>query len=86
MVTGSARRASRSRGLSVVAAVLQGMATVTMAAVEPSGPGIRAALAPYSPADEDRFAAELRDALARAGEDLDLAACRPCCAAGTPAR
>ena len=49
------------------------MATVTMVAVERSGPAIRAALAEHAPDDEPRFTAELRDALARAGEDLDLA-------------
>ena len=40
--------------------------------VERTGPAIRAALAAYAPDDEARFAAELRDALARAGQDLDL--------------
>ena len=45
-----------------------------MVAVERTGPGIRAALAAHAPEDEARFASELRDALARAGEDLDLAA------------
>jgi hypothetical protein len=46
------------------------MATVT---IERSGPAIRAALRQYSPGDEPRFAAELRAALARAGDDLDHA-------------
>jgi Family of unknown function (DUF6247) len=49
-------------------------AATTMVTVEPTGPGIRAALATYAPEDEARFASELRDALVRAGEDLDLAA------------
>lgn len=49
------------------------MATVTMVAIERSGPAIRAALAEYAPGDEHRFAAELRSALTRAGADLDLA-------------
>ena len=44
-----------------------------MVTVERTGPVIRAALAAYAPEDEARFAAELRDALARAGQDLDLA-------------
>ena len=45
------------------------MATVT---IERSGPAIRAALATHAPEDEPCFAAELRAALARAGDDLDL--------------
>lgn len=49
------------------------MATVTSVAVERSGPAIRAVLAEHAPDDEPRFTAELRTALARAGEDLDLA-------------
>lgn len=49
------------------------MATVTAVTIERSGPAIRAALAEYAPADEPRFATELRAALARAGDDLDLA-------------
>lgn len=49
------------------------MATVTTVTIERSGPAIRAALAEHAPADEPRFAAELRAALARAGDDLDLA-------------
>ncbi|WP_028935366.1 DUF6247 family protein [Pseudonocardia spinosispora] len=48
------------------------MATVTSAAIELSGPAIRAALARHSPTDVHRFETELRDALARAAEDLDL--------------
>jgi len=35
--------------------------------VERTGPAIRAALSAHAPEDEARFAAELRDALARAG-------------------
>lgn len=49
------------------------MATVTTVTIERSGPAIRAALAEYTPDDETRFTAELRAALARAGDDLDLA-------------
>lgn len=49
------------------------MATVTVVAIERSGPAIRAALAEHAPGDEHRFAAELRDALTRALDDLDLA-------------
>lgn len=41
-----------------------------MVTVECTGPAIRAALAVNAPEDEDRFAGELRDALARAGQDL----------------
>jgi len=48
------------------------MATVTTVTIERSGPAIRAALATHAPEDEPRFAAELRAALARAGDDLDL--------------
>ena len=46
---------------------------MTMVTVERSGPAIRAALAAYAPEDEARFTRELREALARAGQDLDLA-------------
>lgn len=46
------------------------MTTVT---IQRSGPAIRAALAEHAPADEPRFTADLRAALARAGDDLDLA-------------
>lgn len=49
------------------------MATVTMVAVERTGPAIRAALAAHSPSEEAEFVSELRAALADAGEDLDLA-------------
>jgi Family of unknown function (DUF6247) len=48
------------------------MATVTMVAVERTGPAISAALAAHAPDDEPRFVAELRAALAAAGRDLDL--------------
>jgi hypothetical protein len=41
--------------------------------IERSGPAIRAALERYAPADEPRFTAELRAALAGLGADLDLA-------------
>lgn len=50
------------------------MAVTTMVAVERTGPAIRAALAAYAPEDEPRFASELREALVRADEDLDLTA------------
>jgi hypothetical protein len=49
------------------------MTTVTSAAIQPSGPAIRAALARHAPGDERQFEIELRDALARAADDLDLA-------------
>jgi hypothetical protein len=49
------------------------MATVTSVAVERSGPAIRDALAEHAPGEEHRFSSELRDALARAADDLDLA-------------
>lgn len=45
-----------------------------MVAVERTGPGIRAALCAYAPEDEAAFATELRDALLRAVQDLDLTA------------
>lgn len=48
------------------------MATVTSRAIELSGPAIRAALAQQSPRDVRQFETELRDALTRAAEDLDL--------------
>jgi len=50
------------------------MTAVTMVAIERTGPAIRAALAAHAPEDEARFVAELREALARAEHDLDLAA------------
>ena len=49
------------------------MATVTTVTVQRSGPAIRAALAEHSPKECSRFEADLRDALARASADLDLA-------------
>jgi hypothetical protein len=49
------------------------MATATTVMIERSGPAIRAALEQYAPDDEPRFTAELRAALTRAGDDLDLA-------------
>ena len=49
------------------------MPAKTMVTVERTGPGIRAALATYAPDEEARFANELRDALVRAGDELDLA-------------
>jgi hypothetical protein len=48
------------------------VAAVTTVVIERSGPAIRAALAAFAPEDEHRFAAELRDALAHAGENVDL--------------
>ncbi len=39
------------------------MATVTAVAIKRSGPAIRAALAEYSPGDQNRFEAEFRAAL-----------------------
>lgn len=45
---------------------------VTAVAIERSGPAIRAALAGHSPEDCARFEAELRAALVRATDDLDL--------------
>jgi len=69
-------------------AILIDMAAATMVAVERMGPAIRAALDAHSPSEEPQFVAELRAALADAGQDLDLAGRgrRPCCAAGAPAR
>lgn len=49
------------------------MITATSVRIERSGPAIRAALAEHAPGDEPRFATALRAALARAGDDLDLA-------------
>ena len=48
------------------------MTTATTVTVERSGPAIRAALAEHAPDDVPRFTAELREALARASDDLDL--------------
>jgi Family of unknown function (DUF6247) len=47
--------------------------TVTATAVERTGPGILAALHQHAPQEAAQFKAELRDALARAGRDLDVA-------------
>jgi uncharacterized membrane protein len=71
----SARRAGRyrSRTVSDGHVILGAMTAVTMVAIERTGPAIRAALAAHAPEDEARFVAELRDALARAEQDLDLA-------------
>ena len=49
------------------------MATVTMVTVDCTGPAIQAALAAHSESDEPQFVAELRAALADAGQNLDLA-------------
>jgi len=46
--------------------------TVTASVVERSGPAVRAALAEHAPQDCARFEAELREALTRAGDDLDV--------------
>lgn len=69
------RRAGRARfpRVSVPGVILGHVATVTMVTVARSGPAIRAALAAYAPEEEARFTGELRDALAQAGQDLDLA-------------
>ena len=57
----------------VLQAILIGMATVMTVAVERTGPAVRAALAAHSPPEELQFVAELRAALADAGQNLDLA-------------
>lgn len=49
------------------------MAAITATVVERTGPGIRAALDERAPGERLRFEAELREALVRAGEDLDVA-------------
>jgi hypothetical protein len=46
--------------------------TATATTVERSGPGISTALDKYAPEERPRFEAELRDALARASDDLDV--------------
>jgi uncharacterized protein DUF6247 len=52
--------------------ILGHMTAVTMVAIERTGPAVRAALVAYAPEDEARFVAELRDAMVRAEQDLDL--------------
>jgi hypothetical protein len=47
--------------------------TATATAVPRTGPGILAALTRHAPLAAAQFESELRDALARAGTDLDLA-------------
>jgi hypothetical protein len=47
--------------------------TATAAAVQRTGPGILAALTQHAPLEAAQFESELRDALARAGTDLDVA-------------
>ena len=47
--------------------------TRTATAVERTGPAILAALQRYAPHEAGRFGSELREALARAGTDLDVA-------------
>ena len=47
--------------------------TATATLVQRSGPGISAALNKYAPQERPRFEAELRDALARASDDLEVA-------------
>ncbi len=49
------------------------MAMVTAVVIQRSGPAIRAALAEYAPEDCTHFEAELRGALRRAEDDLDVA-------------
>lgn len=49
------------------------MSAITATVVERTGPGIRAALDERAPRERSRFEAELREALVRAGEDLDVA-------------
>ena len=48
------------------------MTTAAATTVERSGPGISAALDKYAPQERARFEVELRDALARASDDLDV--------------
>lgn len=48
------------------------VSTATATTVERSGPGISTALDKYAPQERPRFEAELRDALARAHDDLDV--------------
>lgn len=48
------------------------MTTVMATVVGRSGPAVRAVLAEHAPQDCARFEGELRDALFRAGEDLDV--------------
>lgn len=70
-----ARRAKPRRSLTVGAdRHTQLMATITAVAIQRSGPAIRAALAEHGIAGQmDRFEVEMRAALARAVDDLDLA-------------
>ena len=49
------------------------MTTTTARVVQRTGPGIRAVLDERAPQERSRFEAELREALARAAEDLDVA-------------
>jgi hypothetical protein len=49
------------------------MTTGTATAVERTGPAILAALRRYAPHEAARFESELREALDRAGTDLDVA-------------
>lgn len=48
------------------------MATVSTVIIERSGPAVRAALTQHAPQDRARFESELRGALHRAQDDLDL--------------
>jgi Family of unknown function (DUF6247) len=48
------------------------MPTTISVTVDRTGPAIRAALAAHAPEDEAAFVTELRDALRRASDDLDL--------------
>lgn len=47
--------------------------TATTTKIERSGPAIRAALAEFAPAECEQFEAAFRQAVARAGEQFDLA-------------
>ena len=49
------------------------MTATTAMVVERTGPGIRAVLEARAPDERSQFEAELREALVRAGEDLDVA-------------
>jgi Family of unknown function (DUF6247) len=49
------------------------MTTARAVVIARSGPAVHAALAQHEPGSEAVFAAELREALTRAAEDLDLA-------------
>jgi hypothetical protein len=50
------------------------MAIATTVVIPRSGPAIRATLGEHAPADQARFEAEMRAALAQASKDFDLGA------------